>query len=116
MNILTKVTALRCRGRHSVCAVMRHACRRAPMHRPVIGPACATSPKTYLTAMLAHAPKQAPLALNARYTENGAELSVPDGLWRTLDKLGTYRLYVADPQDAHDRLSWPRAWRTAHPC
>jgi hypothetical protein len=55
--------------------------------------------ETYLAAMLAHAPGKAPLALNARYTENGVDLSLPDGLWRTLDKLGDYRLYVADPQD-----------------
>jgi len=53
----------------------------------------------YLAAMLAHAPTQAPLALNARYTENGVDLSLPDGLWRTLGKLGTYRLVVADPQN-----------------
>jgi len=53
----------------------------------------------YLTAMLAHAPGKAALALNARYTENGVDLPLPDGLWRTLDKLGTYRLYVADPED-----------------
>jgi hypothetical protein len=53
----------------------------------------------YLTAMLAHDPKQAPLSLNARYTENGVDLHLPDGLWRTLDKLGSYRLTVADPED-----------------
>jgi hypothetical protein len=55
--------------------------------------------ENYLTAMLAHAPGKASLALNARYTENGVDLALPDGLWRTLDKLGSYRLYVADPQD-----------------
>ena len=49
--------------------------------------------------MLAHVPGKAPLALNARYTENGVDLPLPDGLWRTLEKLGTYRLYVADPED-----------------
>jgi hypothetical protein len=55
--------------------------------------------ETYLTAMLTHDPSKAPLALNARYTENGVTLTLPDGLWRTLDKLGTYRLTVADPED-----------------
>src|SRR5665213_2540190 len=55
--------------------------------------------ESYLAAVLAHAPGQAPLALNARYTENGVDLSLPDGLWRTLDKLGSYRLFVADPED-----------------
>ncbi|HEY1898304.1 MAG TPA: hypothetical protein VGG49_00755 [Steroidobacteraceae bacterium] len=53
----------------------------------------------YLNAMLAHDPSKAPLAHNARYTENGVELTLPDGLWRTLGKLGTYRLVVADPED-----------------
>jgi hypothetical protein len=53
----------------------------------------------YLQAMLAHDPTQAPLAKNARYTENGVELYLPDGLWRTLDKVGAYRLTVADPED-----------------
>ncbi|HTC44953.1 MAG TPA: hypothetical protein VK696_07890 [Steroidobacteraceae bacterium] len=55
--------------------------------------------ETYLNAMLAHDPSKAPLALNARYTENGVTLTLPDGLWRTLDKLGSYRLTVADPEE-----------------
>jgi hypothetical protein len=55
--------------------------------------------ETYLNAMLAHDPSKAPLALNARYTENGVTLTLPDGLWRTLDKLGAYRLTVADPEE-----------------
>jgi hypothetical protein len=53
----------------------------------------------YLKAVLAHDPQQAPLAVNARYTENGVDLHLPDGLWRTLDKLGSYRLTVADPEN-----------------
>jgi hypothetical protein len=53
----------------------------------------------YLNAELAHDPKQAPLAVNARYTENGVDLHLPDGLWRTLDKLGSYRLTVPDPEN-----------------
>jgi hypothetical protein len=55
--------------------------------------------ETYLAAMVAHDPTKAPLARNARYTENGVELTLPDGLWRTLDKVGSYRLTVADPDD-----------------
>jgi hypothetical protein len=53
----------------------------------------------YLTALAAHEPSRAPLARNARYTENGVELPLPDGLWRTLDGVGHYRLFVADPQE-----------------
>src|SRR5580658_741545 len=46
----------------------------------------------YLNAVLAHDPQQAPLSVNVRYTENGVELHLPDGLWRTLGKVGSYRL------------------------
>lgn len=52
----------------------------------------------YLNAMLAHDPTRAPLSINARYTENGVTLHLPDGLWRTLGKLGSYRLAVPDPE------------------
>jgi hypothetical protein len=55
--------------------------------------------EVYLQAMAAHDPTKAPLARNARFTENGVDLFLPDGLWRTLDKVGTYRLTVADPED-----------------
>ena len=51
----------------------------------------------YLAAMVAHDPSKAPIASRTRYTENGVELTLPDGLWRTADGLGKYRLYVADP-------------------
>jgi len=53
----------------------------------------------YLAAMLAHDPSKAPLAQGSRYTENGVELTLPDGLWRTADSLGKYRLYVPDPAE-----------------
>jgi hypothetical protein len=55
--------------------------------------------ETYLTAMVAHDPKKAPLARNVRYTENGVDLPLPDGLWRTVDSVGVYRLSVADPKE-----------------
>ena len=105
MNILTKAMT-RALAVAMLCAVV---CLSADPMARAAAPAADPSPcdraclrdiaETYLTAMLAHTPGKAPLALNARYTENGVDLSLPDGLWRTLDKLGTYRLYVADPQD-----------------
>jgi hypothetical protein len=51
----------------------------------------------YLVAIPTHDPGKAPLAQQARYTENGVELPLPDGLWRTASALGKYRLYVTDP-------------------
>jgi len=55
--------------------------------------------ENYLAAMLTHDPSKAPLARNARYTENTVELPLPDGLWRTVDSIGVYRLFVADPKE-----------------
>ena len=52
----------------------------------------------YLKAMKAHDPAAAPLADNARYTENGVELQLPDGMWRTVTDVGEYRLRVVDPE------------------
>ncbi|HTY92830.1 MAG TPA: hypothetical protein VMC02_03010 [Steroidobacteraceae bacterium] len=95
MDILTKAAA-RCVAvtilfaAAAVPAADKAACDRACLQQIA---------ETYLNAMLAHDPHKAPLALNARYTENGVDLTLPDGLWRTLDKLGSYRLFVADPQD-----------------
>ena len=54
--------------------------------------------ESYLSAMLAHDPAKVPMAKGVRYTENGVELPLPDGLWRTLQSVGKYRLIVADPQ------------------
>jgi len=51
----------------------------------------------YLAALQAHDPSKAPLARNARFTENGAELPLPDGLWRTAGNIGPYRLFATDP-------------------
>ena len=52
----------------------------------------------YLAAMLAHDPSKAPIAKGTRYTENAVTLPLPDGLWRNVDSIGKYRLYVSDPQ------------------
>ncbi len=51
----------------------------------------------YLAAMAMHDPGKAPLGPEVRYTENGVELTLPDGLWRTASTVGKYRLYVDDP-------------------
>ncbi len=48
--------------------------------------------------MLAHDPSKAPIAKGTRYTENAVTLPLPDGIWRTVDSIGKYRLFVSDPQ------------------
>ena len=54
--------------------------------------------ESYISALLLHEPAKAPLAPGARYTENGVDLPLPDGLWRTAESVGRYRLFVADEQ------------------
>jgi hypothetical protein len=53
----------------------------------------------YLAALAAHDPSRLPLARVVRFTENGQELRLGDGLWGTASAPGKYRLYVADPED-----------------
>lgn len=52
----------------------------------------------YMSALAAKDPSKLPLTREARYTENGQELKLGDGLWGTIDRLGDYRLTFVDPQ------------------
>jgi hypothetical protein len=52
----------------------------------------------YLTALVAHDPSILPLIKNVKYTENGQRLKPGDGLWNTASDRGSYKLYIADPQ------------------
>ncbi len=52
----------------------------------------------YIAALVAHDPQQLPLAQGVRFTENGQELRLGDGLWGTASAPGHYKLYVADPE------------------
>ncbi|HTC51424.1 MAG TPA: nuclear transport factor 2 family protein [Steroidobacteraceae bacterium] len=51
----------------------------------------------YFDALLAHDPSRVPLAADVRYTEDGQQLAIGDGLWRTMHAKGHYRLFVTDP-------------------
>jgi hypothetical protein len=50
----------------------------------------------YLDAVVTHDPRAVPLAANVRFTENGQQLRVGDGLWRSMKSKGRYRLFVSD--------------------
>ena len=67
----------------------------------------------YLAALVAHDPSRLPLAVNVRFTENGQELHLGDGLWGTTSGLGKYQLYVADPAPSSSRSTRARSikWR-----
>jgi hypothetical protein len=51
-----------------------------------------------INAMIAHNPSNLMLAKDVRYTENGVELRLGDGLWGTAKARGNYSLYAADPE------------------
>ena len=51
----------------------------------------------YIAAMVAHEPGSLPLTYDARFTENGQELKLGDGLWGTIQAQGAYKLYFVDP-------------------
>lgn len=67
-------------------------------HQPCNRQCLIDTGEAVLKAMVDGNPRVDPIAPDARYTENGQELKMPDGLWRTLSKAGTYRLRVADPE------------------
>jgi len=50
----------------------------------------------YLDALIAHDPSRMPLARDVKYTEDGQQLDIGDGLWRTMKSRGKYRLFVSD--------------------
>ena len=56
---------------------------------------------SYLDAMAEHDPSKLPVAETVRFTENGKDLKLGEGFWKTAGE-STYRLYDLDPasQDA----------------
>src|SRR5438874_8647934 len=52
----------------------------------------------YVDALVAHDPGRLPLAPNAKYTENGVQLKLEDGMWGPAIRLLDYKFYFADPQ------------------
>ena len=51
----------------------------------------------FLDALGRREPHRVPLSPRVRFTENGAELAIGDGLWATADGLGENRLVFTDP-------------------
>jgi hypothetical protein len=52
----------------------------------------------YLAALLAHQPDQIKTTADVRFTENTNRMKLGDGLWQTIGALGTFKLYIEDPQ------------------
>jgi hypothetical protein len=52
----------------------------------------------YLDALVAHNAFGLPLAQKVKFSENDQLLDLGDGLWNVTTDIGTYKLYVSDPQ------------------
>jgi hypothetical protein len=52
----------------------------------------------YLDAMVGRNPYGLPLAPKVKFTENEQAIPLGEGVWGTATALGTYKLYIADPQ------------------
>ncbi len=52
----------------------------------------------YLEALVAHNPSALPFSENVIFAENNQKLQLGDASWRTIDRLGRYRHYFADPE------------------
>jgi hypothetical protein len=51
----------------------------------------------YLSALVAHDPKQLPLSADVKYTEQDQVMDVGDGFWKTVTGRGNYNHHFADP-------------------
>src|SRR5262245_57968173 len=53
----------------------------------------------YLDALVAHDPRLAPFSPDAVFAENDVLLPLGTASWKTIERLGRYRHYFADPQN-----------------
>ncbi len=52
----------------------------------------------FMAALIAHDPSKLPHSANVKYSENNVMLRLGDGLWATADGLGSYKIYIDDPE------------------
>ena len=52
----------------------------------------------YFKAVIDDKPSEVPLSVNVRFTEDGQQLPIGEGLWKSMKAAGKYRLYIADAQ------------------
>ncbi len=58
----------------------------------------------YLAALVAHDPSRLPTTPGVKFTENANRMALGDGLWQTIDGLGTFKLYIEDPSSGQVAL------------
>jgi len=76
-----------CRGPESSSPDAQPACDRAGLENFV---------DQYMDAMLSHEPSAELFTEDCRYTENGVQLPLGEGLWASMVGKGTYKFYVPD--------------------
>jgi hypothetical protein len=80
------------------CAPRALEAQEKPQEKPSCDRTCLKDVMTkYLASLVAHDPKKAPLAANARFTEDAKELKVGEGFWKTATKLRPFRTDFLDP-------------------
>lgn len=52
----------------------------------------------YLAALVAHDPARLHTMPGVKFTENTNRMALGDGLWQTINGLGTFKLFIEDPQ------------------
>jgi hypothetical protein len=53
----------------------------------------------YLEALVAHDPTRLQTTANVKFSENDVPLKLGEALWKTASGLGTYKLYLSDPEE-----------------
>jgi hypothetical protein len=91
---LTRAAELLVVGAMVLCAVAAFtadssACDRECLHGVM---------DQYLAALVAHHPQMIKTTPDVKFTENTNRMKLGDGLWQTIGALGTFKLYVEDPQ------------------
>jgi hypothetical protein len=84
-RMLSTLTLLAALG--SSQSVLAQACDRACLEGFV---------DRYFDAVIDNNPSAVPIAPNTRFTEDGVQLLIGDGLWNTMKSKGNYRLFVTD--------------------
>jgi len=76
----------------ALCVLILAAITASPAHASTCPRYCLQGLLTrYIDAMVAHAPAQLPLAANVRFTEDSRELTLGEGLWKTVTRKGDFR-------------------------
>jgi len=82
-----------------LCAASRTSARPSPSAANDCDRTCLNGfVDQYLAAILAHDPSKLPHTPTAKYSENNVVLELGDGLWATASGIGSYKIYMDDPQ------------------